>query len=46
MHIIAPFCEIDGFFLPYERWGPATQCLRETPLLNPVHVPETSIRVR
>ncbi len=29
MNIITLFCEIDGFFLAYEKWG-ATHCLPET----------------
>ena len=40
MNIIALFCEIDDFFLAYEKWKPATHCLpRETP-------PETRGRPR
>ena len=32
MNIITLFCKIDDFFLAYEKWKQATQCLpKETP---------------
>ena len=33
MNIITLFCEIDDFFLAYEKWV-STQCLPETPPLE------------
>ena len=33
MHILSLFCEIDDFFLAYEKWK-ATQCLPETPTIE------------
>ena len=45
MNIITLFCEIDGFFLAYEKWG-STHCLPETTSMETRGVPEAFIRVR
>ncbi len=45
MDIIALFCEIDDFFLAYEKWV-STQCLPETPPLKHAGARDSSIRAR
>ena len=45
MNIITLFCEIDDFFLAYEKWV-STQCLPETPPLKHAGDRDGSIQVR